>query len=201
MHRLVPFLKFIVLVPLCLWPLGCGTSPPTQFYLLSPLPAPNVRPERIDDRLKTIRVDAVVIPGYLDRHEIVTRISENEIHLADLSQWGEPLRDNLTNILALNLSRLLPAEGLAIFPFKSPSKVDYQVSVEIVQMDGSLDGEVHLTAQWSILDGNGNNILTARKSRFKASGAPGDYGELVAAQSRLVEALSREIAKSIQAIL
>ena len=79
--------------------------------------------------------------------------------------------------------------------------MDYQISVEIVQMDGSLDGEVHLTAQWSILEGKKGNIMITRKSRFKASKAPTDYGELVAAQSRLVEALSREIAESIQANL
>ena len=184
---------------LCLCPLGCATSPPTQFYLLSPLPAPSLDAGDTQDRQPTIiRVDAVVIPGYLDRDEIVTRVNKNEIHLADFNQWGEPLRNNFTNILALNLSRLLPAKGFAIFPFKCPSPVDYQISVEIVQMDGSLDGEVHLTAQWSILQGKEDNIMVTRKSRFKASKAPTDYGELVAAQSSLVEALSREIAESIQ---
>jgi uncharacterized lipoprotein YmbA len=201
MHRLFPFLKTFVFIVLCLHPLGCGSSPPTQFYLLSPLPAPGIEAENIDKPLTIIRVDAVVIPGYLDRHEIVTRVSENEIHLADLNQWGEPLRDNLTNILALNLSRLLPAGRFAIFPFKCPSPVDYQVNVEIVQMDGSFDGDVHLTAQWSILQGKEDKILVTRKSRLKASKVPTDYGELVAAQSLLLEALSREIAESIQADL
>ncbi len=184
---------------LCLWPLGCGTSPPTKFYLLSPVPVPN--PETGDtqgQQLAIIRVDAVVIPSYLDRGEIVTRVSENEIHLADFHQWGEPLRDSLTIILALNLSRLLPADRFAVFPFKCPSPVDYQVNVEIVRMDGSLDRDVHLTAQWTILQGKENDIVTTRKSRFKASKAPMNYGELVTAQSRLLEALSREIAESIQ---
>ena len=187
---------------LCLWPLGCATSPPTKFYLLSPLPAQSLETgDTQGQQPMTIRVDAVVIPGYLDRSEIVTRMSENEIRLADLHQWGESLRDNLTNMLALNLSRLLPAKRFAIFPFKCPSPVDYQLSVEIVRMDGSLYGDVHLTAQWSILQDKESNIMVTRKSRFKASKAPTDYGELVAAQSRLVEALSREIAKSIQADL
>ena len=181
-----------------IYPLGCATSPPTQFYLLSPLPAPNIEAENFEKPLTIIRVDAVVIPGYLDRHEIVTRVSENEIHLADLNQWGEPLRDSLTNILALNLSRLLPAERFAIFPFKCPAPMDYQVNIEIVQMDGSFDGDVYLTAQWSILQGKEGNIRVTRKSRFKASKTPTDYGELVAAQSRLVEALSREIAETLQ---
>ena len=213
MHRSFPFqpsqhsqlwrsrlLKTLAFVMLCLWPLGCATSPPTKFYLLSPVPAPSLETADTQGGQPTIiRVDAVVIPGYLDRNEIVTRVSENEIRLADLNQWGEPLRDSLTSILALNLSRLLPAKGFAIFPFKCPSPMDYQLSVEIVRMDGNLNGDVHLTAQWSFLRSKKNHIVVTRKSRFKASKSPRGYSELVASQSRLLEALSREIAKSIQA--
>lgn len=199
MHCLYPFSKTLLFVLLCIWPLACATSPPTKFYLLSPLPATSAETGKTQNQEPTvIRVDAVVIPGYLDRDEIITRISENEIHLADLNQWGEPLRDSLTNLLALNLSRLLPAKDFAFFPFKSPSPVDYQINVEIVRMDGSINGEVHLTAQWSILRGDESDILVTAKSRLKSSDAPTDYGGLVAAESRLVEALSREIAKSIQ---
>ena len=201
MHRLYSFLKTPAFIMLCLALSGCATSPPTKFFMLSPVPAPETETGDMDQPLKIIRVDAVEIPGYLDRSEIVTRVSENEIHLADLNQWGEPLRDNITNILALNLSRLLPAQRFAVFPFKCPSHVDYQVSVEIVQMDGSLDGDVHLTAHWSILEGQKNDIVLTRKSRFKASKAPTDFGELVAAQSRLIEALSREIAEGFRAKL
>ena len=202
MHGLFPYIKALVFIMVCFWSVGCASSPPTKFYLLSPLPAPDHETTDTQDRRPTIiRLDAVVIPGYLDRPEIVTRISENEIHLADLNQWGAPLRDNLTNILALNLSRLLPAERFAIFPFKCPSPVDYQVSVEIVQMDGGPNGDVYLTAQWSILKSKESNILVTRKSRFKAQKTPTDYDELVGAQSLLVEALSREIAESIQANL
>ncbi|MBW2709254.1 MAG: membrane integrity-associated transporter subunit PqiC [Deltaproteobacteria bacterium] len=202
MHRSFSFLKILAFIILCLWPFGCATSPPTQFYLLSPLPAPSLETgDTQNQQPTTIRVDAVTIPGYLDRDEIVTRVNENEIHLADLNQWGESLRGSLTTILALNLSRLLPTKDFAIFPFKCPSPVDYQLSVEIVRMDGSLDGDVHLTAQWSILEGKAGSIMVTRKSRFKASKAPTGYSELVAAQSRLVEALSREIAESIQSNL
>lgn len=199
MHRLYAFLKISVFIVLCSWPLGCATSPPTKFYLLSPLTAKDIEPGDPQETGQTvIRVDAVAIPGYLDRNEIVTRVSENEIHLADLNQWGEPLRDSLTNILALNLSRLLPWERYAVFPFKCPSRVDYQINIEIMQMDGSLNGNVNLTAQWSILQGKESNIVITRKSHFKTKKAPADYGELVAAQSRLVEALSREIAEGLQ---
>ncbi|OQY44461.1 MAG: hypothetical protein B6240_10465 [Desulfobacteraceae bacterium 4572_87] len=202
MHRLFPCLKALIFVGLCFWFPGCAASPPTHFYLLSPLPGTQPSTgDTQDNRKTTIRVDAVSVPGYLDRNEIVTRVSENEIHLADLNQWGEPLRDNLTCILALNLSRLLPADQFAIFPFKSPSPVDYQIHIEIVQMDGTLDGDVRLVAQWSVLTGKEGKILVSRKSRFKAEKAPADYDGLVGAESRLVEALSREIFESLQQIL
>jgi uncharacterized protein len=203
MHRFFPFLKTFVFIMVCLWTLGCATSPPTKFYMLSPLaPSSDTKAGSAQNQQpKTVRVDGVVVPGYLDRDEIVTRISENQIHLADLNRWGEPLRNSLTNILALNLSRLLPTENFAVFAFKCPSEVNYQIIVEIIQMDGSLNGDVQLMAQWSIFEVKESNILVTRESYFKASEAPADYGALVAAQSRLVEALSREIAKSLQADL
>ena len=181
--------------------MGCAMSPPTHFYLLSPLTADSGTGTVQKDEPTVIRVDAVVIPGYLDRHEIVTRVSENQIHLADFHQWGEPLRNGITNILAENLTRLLPPKDFAVFPFKSPSSTDYQISVEILRMDGSLNGEVHLTAQWSIIEGTENDLRVTRKSSFKASDSPSDYDELTAALSRLVEALSREIAERIRATL
>ncbi len=200
MHRLFFSIKPFVFILLCLWSSGCATSPPTKFYLLSPLtPAPDhVAGVAQEQPPKIVRVDGVVVPGYLDRDEIVIRVNENQIHLADLNRWGEPLRNSLTNLLALNLSRLLPAGHFAVFPFKSPSTVDYQISVEIIQMDGSFNGDVHLRAQWSILTGKESDILVSRESYFKESNASDDYGELVAAQSRLFEALCREIAKSFQ---
>ncbi len=199
MHLLFPLFKTLFLILLCLYPLGCATSPPTKFYLLSPLPPPESEAGMTYSQEPiTIRVDAVTISGYLDRPEIVTRVSENEIHLADLNQWGESLRDNLTCVLALNLSRLLPADRFAVFPFKCPTTVDYQVSVEIVQMDGNPGGEVHLMAQWSILKGKDSQIVATRKSRFNKSNVMPGYGALVSAQSRLVEALSHEIAEGIQ---
>ncbi len=202
MIRLIHFSRALIFIPACLWLLGCATSPPTKFYLLSPIPGESVEDATAADHKPAIvRVEGVTIAGYLDRHEIVTRISENEIHLADLNQWGEPLRDAFTNLLALNLSRLLPARDFVFFPFKCPSPAEYEINVEILRMDGTLNGDVHLTAQWSILKGMKGmegDIVAAAKSVLKASSMPTDYGELVAAESQLVEQLSREIAASIQ---
>ena len=200
--RPLRFPKELVFLLLCLWLTGCATSPPTKFYLLNPVPQPQNEEAKGENHQPTvIRVDGVQIPGYLDRREIVTRLSENEIHLADLNQWGEPLRDAITNLLALNLSRLLPAKDFIIFPFKSPAPVTYQLSVEILRLDGSLNGDVYLTAQWSILQGNKGNLVMTRKSVFKADSGPADYRELVATESRLLETLSREIADAIRSKL
>jgi uncharacterized protein len=200
MHRFLSFSKPFLFIMVCLWLPGCAISPPTKFYLLSPMTsAPDTKVGVAQDQHpKTVRVDGVVVPGYLDRDEMVTRVSEHQIHLADLDRWGEPLRNGLTNILALNLSRQLPSKEFVVFPFKCPSPVDYQIIVEIIRMDGSFDGDVILSAQWSILVGKDKDLLVTREAEFKESEAPTDYNELAAAQSRLFEALSREIAKSLK---
>lgn len=177
---------------------SCAGSPPTQFYLISPLPARQSE-TNISPQAANVRVDRITIPGYLDRPGIVTRVSDHEIFVADLNQWGESLHGNLTYVIAENLSRLLPYDQFAVFPFKCPGPVDYRVTVEIFQMDGRLKGEVQLRAQWSILHGKDHRILASHKSQIQESVARPTYEALVAAQSRLIEALSREISNSLLA--
>lgn len=177
---------------------SCANSPPTQFYLISPLPARQSE-TNINPRAANVRVDSIAIPGYLDRPGIVTRISDHEIVVSDFNQWGESLHGNLTCVIAENLSRLLPQDQFAVFPFKCPGPVDYRVTVKILQMDGRIKGDVRLRAQWSILHGKDHRILATHKSHIEESVVHGTYEALVATQSRLIEALSREISNSLLA--
>ena len=95
------------------------SSATTKFYILSPLVQPVV--EKQDEKgkkCKTIGIGPLDLPGYLDRPEIVTRVNPDELELAELDNWAEPLKDNITRVLAENISRLLCTEDVVIFPWK-----------------------------------------------------------------------------------
>ncbi len=180
---------------------ACGSSAPTRFYILSPVDGAGQEAQgaAVEPRA-TIGIGPVAFPAYLDRQQIVTRVSDNELHLAGFDEWAEPLKDNFTRVLVENLSHLLPADSFTIFPFRGPEGVDWQVAVEVIRLDGALAGDASLLARWSIFKKQNKDLLLTKKSSFREpSGGPG-YEALVAAQSRAVEALSRDIAGAIQVL-
>jgi uncharacterized lipoprotein YmbA len=180
---------------------ACASSSPTRFYILNPLDGIGHETQgAASEPRATIGIGPVAFPAYLDREQIVTRVSDNELHLAGFEEWAEPLKDNFTRVLVENLSHLLPADSFTIFPFRGPETVDWQVAVEVIRLDGALGGDALLLARWTIYEKEGNKMLLTKKSRFSQSTAGPGYGALAAAHSRVVEALSREMAEAIQGI-
>jgi uncharacterized lipoprotein YmbA len=194
---------FLILFGFCISLIGlggCGTSAPTRFYVLSPMPASQEGSQVVlDERCLAIGIGPVTLPQYLERPQIVTRVSSNEMQLADFDQWAEPLKDNFTRVLAENLSALLCADAMAVFPWSGSTPVDYQVQVEVIRLDGAPGGEAALTARWAIMGEDSRKVLYATTSAYRAPvAASEDYSPFVATQSRLVEKFSNDIAEAIK---
>jgi hypothetical protein len=68
----------------------------------------------------------------------------------------------------------------------------------VVQFDGILGGDVILIAKWGLFDAGGKKLLLGKGSSFKEPTGAATYEALVAAESRAVAALSREIADAIR---
>jgi uncharacterized lipoprotein YmbA len=182
---------------------GCvGSSAPTRFYVLNSTLAKSAETEAsAGARCIAIGVGPVDMPDYLDRPEIVNRLSPNELHVAQFHQWAEPLGSNVNRVLAENLSRILCADAVVVFPWSGSTPVDYKVTVEVLHFDGKIGGNADLIAQWFIFAGDEGKTLATRKSSFSEPSGDGDYEALVSAQSRIVEKLSVEIAEAIRNIL
>ncbi len=182
---------------------GCGRSLPTRYYVLHSWSDSTGMKEESQPsaggRCLSIGVGPVKIADYLDRAEIVTRVTPNELRLAEFDQWAEPLGQNVSRVLADNLSGLLCVRSAVVFPWRGAVSIDYQVEVEVLRMDGSLGGDATLDARWMVLgSGEPKRSLAARRSRLTApTGGPG-FQALVSAHSRNLEALSRNIASEIK---
>jgi uncharacterized lipoprotein YmbA len=142
-------------------------------------------------------VGPVELPQYLDRPHIVASGSGNEYEISGFDRWTEPLRDNITNILGENLSRILQSERITVFPWIDSSAIDYQVVVQVINFEGALGGQVSLSAQWVIIGVKEEKELLTRKSSLSGSAGSDGYEALVAAQSRLLGDLSAEIAAGL----
>jgi hypothetical protein len=139
------------------------------------------------------------MPDYLDRPQIVTRVSENEIKLDEFSRWAEPLKDSFTRALVQNLSTILNTAKVINTTETTGFPLMLQVGVEVAQFDGTLGGDVVLIAKWGLFEQEGKKLLVGKRSSFKEPTGAATYEALVAAESRAVAALSREIAEAIKA--
>jgi len=192
-------LLLLGLVPLFV--LGCASSPPSRFYILSSLETGGRELRELpSDQGFTIVVGPIRFPEYLDRAEIVARSSSNKITVSDFDLWAGSLAEDFSRALAENLSVLLPTDSVIAYPGPRPSSVDYRIAVDVIRFDGPLGGDVSLIARWAILAGKEKKVLFTRKSTIiEPSGAQG-YEAMVAADSRALEKLSREIAEAIKAL-
>jgi hypothetical protein len=179
---------------------GCGSTPPSRFYVLSPLQGDHTQ-AKADEACAAISVGPVELPDYVDRSQIVTRISPNKLSLAEFDQWAEPLKESFSRVLMENLSILLCADPISLYPSRGPTPVDYRVEVEIIRIDGRLGEQATLVARWIILDEKDSTVLFTRKSNLSSPAQGGDYEALVSAQSQTIAALSRDIAEALKTIL
>jgi uncharacterized lipoprotein YmbA len=184
-----------------LFVLGCTSSPPTRFYTLSSLQEGGRGPkESPSDQSLVIVIGPIQFPAYLDRTEIVTRAGNNKITLSEFDLWAGSLAEDFSRVLAENLSLLLPTESVFVYPRLRPGSAKFQVTLDVICFDGSPGRDVSLIVRWAILEGKERKVASVRKSTIiEPSGAQG-YEAMVAASSRALEKLSREIADAIRTL-
>jgi uncharacterized lipoprotein YmbA len=178
---------------------GClslgGGSRPTSFYLLSSLDPGEVV---IGSDAVSLGVGPVELPAHLDRPQIVTRAEGNRLELAEFHHWAEPLRDNLTRVLADDLSVLLGTDRVWTYPWRRAAEVDYRVRVEVERFAAGPDPEVHLRGRWILSDAGGRPLATRRSSLRVPVSSLSDYAAVVEAMSRSVEELAGQMAAAIR---
>ena len=180
---------------------GCASSPPSRFYLLSPLDTPRAEMKpSADERCFSIGIGPVRIPEYLNQPKIVTRGSANQLKLAEFDRWSEGLNGNISRVLAENLSALLCTKAITIFPWRGGIPLDCRIELDVQRFDGTLGGDVSLEAWWRLLSGDGKTLLQSKQTILSEPSGSGDYESLVRAHSRALEKLSREVAEAIKTL-
>ncbi|UCD32303.1 MAG: membrane integrity-associated transporter subunit PqiC [Desulfobacterales bacterium] len=193
--------KWVLLGVVLVMLMGCGTTEPSRYYTLSSLTSSGDEMQVFRDAYRlSIEVGPVHLPKYLQRPQIITRLSPNKIETADFDRWAEPLEDNVLRVLVENLAHLLWDDHIAVFPWIGSTGVNYRISVNITRFDGQLGGDIFLMAGWAIYDRETNNILLERRSVLKEASGQTGYSAMVSAKSRALADLSREIANGIRSM-
>jgi hypothetical protein len=180
---------------------GCGSSSPrVEFYTLNPLtgmPAEANTPAT--DQKLSIGVGPVEIPEILDRPQIVTRSGPNKLNVDEFHRWAGRMNERFGQVLAQNISLLLATDQVAVYPWQTDFKPHYRIALKIRYFEGQWGKDVLLEAIWSVSSQQSQQTHIKRKSVINEPLSPEpDYAALVAAHSRAIAQLSREIVKEIQ---
>ena len=178
-----------VLLALCA---GCGTTPHTEYYLLSAIaPAPTA-PRGAGP---SVGIADLRVAEYLQRPEVLVLESANRLQVREFARWAEPLPDGITRTLALNLAALLDSDRVRVRPWPRAWLPAWELRVEVARLE--VRGvTAELVANWSLVHGADTLERSARLSRVRS----GEDAESVAADfSALLFELAERIAVELTA--
>ena len=175
--------------------LGPGTTRPTRLFVLNATATPPV--SSVDATDLRLGIGRITLPEFLNRPQIVTRPSANKVRMADFSQWAEPLEKSIPRVLSENLARLTGTDQVSVYPWPTPMEIDLRAEIVVIRFEGDSDGEVSLVARWRLVRPNRSEAHPLQSSSYAESAADGSTEALIAAMSRALASLSRDIASAI----
>jgi uncharacterized lipoprotein YmbA len=168
---------------------GCS-SPENKYFTLSATDA--AAPARQAGPARTIAIDDVSIPAYLDRPQIVVKQDANRADVREYERWIEPLDGMIRRVLAADLAARLGSGRVLDRPGKDSTLVS--VTIDAFGQEGD---RAVLRGQW-VLKGPQKDAPAVPHSfsRDEPLGKS-ETPDMVAAMSRLVGALGDEVAGSV----
>ncbi|HZD40655.1 MAG TPA: PqiC family protein [Terriglobales bacterium] len=182
---------------------GCATlepkADPSRFFTLAPVSAfeqSDLEPSSFPGVI-AIGVGPINFPGYLDREQIVTRVSQNRFQVAENDRWVEPLQENFARVLLENLTALLPTAHFMNYPWRLNERPRYQLAINLMRFEPNADGHVELVARWILREIATKQPAPVKETRLSLPVKGTSTDAAVAALSGAVGDLSREIAQAV----
>ncbi|MFA5145673.1 MAG: PqiC family protein [Candidatus Omnitrophota bacterium] len=194
------FLGFIAAAMFIFTMSGClaiANTPNSRFYMLNPINKVQASGNSGIAAEMIIEVGPVGIPAYLNRPQIVTTNKNGTLNFSQLNRWGEPLDSALARLIIDNLTVMAPEASFQMFPCNFAIPLNYQVIVDIIQLDSELSKGILLVAQWSIIDRKNKKMLLTKRSQFVKPINPHNYFGLAQALSEAGTDLASDIAKGL----
>ena len=138
-------------------------------------------------------------PGYLLRAELVSRIGPHELRVEAFDRWGDSLEDQLAGVLATDIELLAPGTIAAPFPWRGGQAPDLTVQLRLTRFDADATGKVRLEGDWTLLKAGADGPLVHKVASVSEQASNREVDEIVAAMSRALGELARQIATELAA--
>ena len=193
-------LKYTFLSCLTFLIFSCAkSSKPVEYYMLdASVGIDNNQALKVDEG-PMIGLGPIRLPEYLDRFQMVVAVSENKYKLIDGHRWAEKLDQNISLALFKTLPSQLGTDRMIRYPWPQRPGVDFQVKIDILELNVDQDGQSQLVAQWSIK--SKDETILNKRSTFTAQASTTDIDKMVQAQSECLTQLGQEIVVNLKPLL
>ncbi|WP_333879356.1 PqiC family protein [Methylobacter sp.] len=188
--------KWLISLSTCTLLSACISTPPTQFYILEPLSEPSPS-ATITEKKRQIGIGPISIPTLLERKQIITRLPDNSIKIAEFHQWASPLKDNVAQVLTHNLAMLQTNDFIRAYPWSAYGAVDYRIIIDIIRFDTCPEQSVNFEANWAIMNEKNHTLLDNGHSKIEHRLEDTSYPSTVKALSKILGEFSLELSKAL----
>jgi uncharacterized protein len=145
--------------------------------------------------VRAVVVEPAALPDVVDRPQMVMKGQGTQVSILEQQRWAEPLRAGIPRVVAENLAKLL---GTAQVSTRSEviRNPDCRVFIDVRRFDTEPGQGVVLEALWTLTYDDAPKRIGQSVAREKVTGSQTDA--LVAAHSRALAALSRDIAGALR---
>lgn len=172
-----------------------GKQPSYQYYVLTSRPAPPAAPHAEPGAAsRSLAVDEVTIPGYLDREQIATRTAGQRLLYSITDRWAEPLDKAVERTLLEDLAVLLIPHGIQVT--SHDGRATYELSVDVLRFERSGADRIELWARW-VLRSEGR-VLDRDELRVQLPMSGGDSNAVAAALSEAVARMATQVGDRVQ---
>jgi uncharacterized protein len=172
---------------------GCA-SPPSRFYTLSSTQGTAGSPLSS----VSVAVGPVAIPEAVNRPEIMVQVGPNQLAADEFNRWAAPLQAEIQRVLIENLTQLLGTSRVFRYPQGVVTSPDFRVRLEVLRFESIPGNAALLDVIWTIQEKNEKDARSGRTT-WREPLTDTSYDALVAAHSRALGALSRDLADAIAA--
>ncbi len=185
---------------------GCVSlkrTPEARFFTLRSVLEPAEAAPATASPASVVGLLPVLVPGHLERPQLVTWAGPGELRIDEYLRWAEPLDEGIARTLAEDLDALLPAHPVTRSPWPATVVPFCRVRVELRVFGPQESGDVLLEGRWALLPHGEDRSFVHRSTSLRrplAAKAGGDPAAGVEAMSALLADLAKEIAAAVDAL-
>ena len=196
------FIKRIIIINLILVIVACTSNNSATFYLLKAIPSDNLKLAQNKNSMEkiTVLVKLLNFPEYLDQPQMIIRENDYKLQINEDHRWAEPIKNDFTRVFVKNLDSRITPNDARVYSKLDGSKPDYQLSIEVFQMDVNMNDEAVLKTEWSLSTGKKAKLVTRQNNEYIVPIKNNSFESGVEAQSKAIGLLADQIAETIRTL-